>query len=168
MASGVTLKGFGEFQDKLEKLPKELIEEADFLVKDAAALWEERAKQDAPVDQGRLRQQISSFKRDSGNWEIVSASDYSAFLEWGTKTKVRVPAELVSYAMQFKGITRPGGAKAIYEWCRRVGIPQNVWVFVYLSIMRYGVTPHPFFFHQAPIVEKQLMDDLKQLIEAYD
>lgn len=169
MANGVTIRGFKEFQAKLAKLPKHLLEEVDAVVEDAAGLWEQRAKQDAPTDQGRLRQSISWKAIKTGQWEIVSPVEYSAWVEWGTKTRVRVPPELSAYAAQFKG----GGSgkdakKMIYEWCRRKGIPENLWYVIYRSIMIKGVYPHPYFFVQAPFVEKQLFADLKRIVENYD
>lgn len=160
----VKLTGWKEFEEKARSLPNELFNEFDAVVEDAAGLWEERAKLDAPVDQGPLRAAISRKRNAPMDWEVVSPQEYSAFIEWGTKLKARVPAELASYAAQWKGKTSPGGAKAIYEWCRRVGIPQNAWVFVYLSIMRTGIYPHPFFFIQIPFVQKQLDTDIQQLL----
>lgn len=164
----IQLQGFDEYIRKLDRLPKELKQEAGAIVKDAAGLWEERAKLSAPTDQGPLKQRISIKELGEMSWEIVSPQEYSPYMEWGTKSKVSVPADLVDYAQTFRGKRTPGGAKAIYEWCRRVGIPQNAWVFVYLSIMKYGVTPHPFFFIHGEAVRTQLMNDLKQLLEGFD
>lgn len=168
MPNQVTLKGFDEFQRKLKALPPQLKKQAGALVYDAAQLWEEKAKLDAPKDQGRLVGMIRAKKVAEMTSETVSAADYSAYIEWGTKSRVRVPAELASYAQQWKGVTAPGGAKAIYEWCMRVGIPQNAWVFVYLSIMRNGIYAHPFFFKQMPFVQKQLVSDIEFMLNTLD
>lgn len=161
----MTISGFKEFTDKCNNLSESLQDDFNEVAGFAASTWELRAKQDAPKDVGFLAGGISHKQVKKGEWDVVSSKLYSPFMEWGTKKKVRVPADLVAYAAKFKGITAPGGAKAIYEWCRRVGIPQNAWVFIYLEIMRNGVNPHPFFFIQRPIVEQQLVNDLKQVLE---
>lgn len=164
----VTIRGFKEFSDKMDKFSKILPGELDAAAEIAAQTWARNADRDAPKDQGKLHGNIKPIKATEGVWEVVSPSLYSPFMEWGTKSRVSVPAELQGYASQFRGKGPPGGAKAIYEWARRVGIPQNQWIFVYLSIIRKGVHPHPFFFKQRPIVEKQLIGDLQQILETLD
>lgn len=165
MPTTVTLKGFKEFEDKLRNLPKQLEKEIDFVVEDAAGLWEQRAKQDAPKDQGRLVQQISRKRVAVMNWEVVSPSEYSAYLEWGTKSRVSVPSDIAGYAAQFRGGTGSGDAKKmIYAWMARVGIPPEAQWPVFISIIVTGIKPHPYFFIQTPFVEKQLYNDIKQIL----
>jgi Bacteriophage HK97-gp10, putative tail-component len=165
MANGITITGFTEFQNKLNKLPGELLDDFDEAAEFAAMQWEAGAKRSAPIDQGFLRAGISHSKLKSGEWEVVSSKDYSAYMEWGTRSKVRVPAELASYAATFKGAGGQGDVKkAIYEWCKRVGIPEKAWWIVFITIMRVGVTPQPFFFIQRPIVEAQFIKNLQQII----
>lgn len=160
----ITLTGFKDFEAKCRALPDELFEEIGGEVEDAGRLWATGAKRDAPKDVGFLANGISSRMIGEMETEVTSNADYSAYVEWGTKKNVRVPSELQSYANQFRGQTAPGGARAIYEWCRRVGIPQNAWVFVYLSIMRNGIRPHPFFFIQVPIVQEQLNKNVQTIL----
>jgi len=164
MAGTVTLTGFKEFEKKLQNLSSDLKEEFDAETQDAVNLWRTGAINDAPVDQGFLRGQMSIKQNAQMEWEVVSGADYSAYIEWGTKSRVKVPAELQGYASQFRGKGPPGGAQAIYDWCRRVGIPQNVWVFVYLSIMRKGIHPHPFFFIQMPLVQEALNKNILNIL----
>ena len=65
------------------------------------------AKQNAPVDKrkghgGGLKASIRPFNKGMTG-EIVVGASYGPYQEYGTGTKVRVPSELSSYAMQFKG-----------------------------------------------------------------
>jgi hypothetical protein len=60
------------------------------------------AKMNAPVDKGRLRNSIRPFNKGMTG-EVVVGASYGPYQEYGTGTKVRVPSELSSYAMQFKG-----------------------------------------------------------------
>jgi len=160
----VTLTGWKEFEDKLKRLPKQLQEEVGGEVEDAGRLWASLAKRDAPKDVGGLAGSITSVMA-AGVAEVTSPANYSAFIEWGTRGRVSVPAELQVYAAQFKGAGGVGKAKEfIYEWCRRKGIPKEAWYIIYRSIMTNGIRPHPFFFIQIPIVEKQLFANVQKIL----
>lgn len=166
MSANITISGFKEFADKCNKLPAELLEDFDETAGIAAADWELLAKQAAPKDIGFLAGGISHKRVAQDNWEVISAKEYSAYVEWGTRSKTRVPAELSAYAAQFKGSTGESGAKAfIFAWAKRVGIPEEFWWPVFISIMRNGINPHPFFFVQKPVIEAQFIKDIKQIIE---
>ncbi len=168
MANQVVLTGFKEFQDKLKNLPKTVQSEVNRNVQDAAEMWEEFAVADAPSDQGLLRQSIAAVKVEDGIWDVVSPQEYSAYVEWGTRTKVNVPADLQSYAQQFKGSGSGGGnaREIIYAWCKRKGIPEEAWGAVFNAIMIKGITPHPFFFIQRPRVEAFLIQNIKEITNA--
>jgi HK97 gp10 family phage protein len=131
----VTTVGFKEFRNKLNSLPKDIQEEVDGFVLDAAQQWEERAKLDAPVDKGFLRSGITSKFTGRMSAEVYSNEEYSPYVEWGTGTRVKVPADLQKYAIQFKGKKQ--------------------------TIGRY---PHPYFFIQRPIIEKSLYGDIIKML----
>jgi hypothetical protein len=98
--------------------------------------------------------------------EIVSPVNYSAYIEWGTKTRVSVPSDVAGYAATFRG-GGPGGGNAkamIYEWMNRVGIAKEFQWITFINIIVKGIRPHPFFFIQRPIVEKQLIADLQAIV----
>src|SRR5690349_3505940 len=144
MPATISIKGFKEFADKCNELPAELLQDFDEAAEIAAAEWELLAKQAAPVDIGFLKGGISHKKDKPGDWEVVSNAEYSAIMEWGSRLKVRVPADLQAYASQFKGQPKGGDAKKfIFAWAKRVGLPEDAWWPVFLSIMRTGVNPHP-------------------------
>lgn len=188
MPTTVTISGFKEFADKCKNISENMVQELDEAAKFAAATWEERAKLDAPKDVGFLAGGISSTQIRLGEYEIVSAKEYSAYMEWGTKGKVHVPAELSAYASQFKG--KGVGdyydfLNAILDWVKRKGLStvinsytgkkvggkaakENLVVLaeaIALSILKKGVNPHPFFFIQKPLVEKQFLSDIRQIME---
>jgi HK97 gp10 family phage protein len=161
----IQLKGFREFRSKLKSLPKEVKQEIGFEVQDAAANWEGRAKRDAPKDQGFLSNHITSRKTGEMNAQVVSGADYSAYMEWGTKLRVRVPANIASYAAQFRGAKSGRNAKQmIYAWMNRVGIPEERQWIVFISIIVNGVKPQPFFFIQRPIVEKEFISSVRNIL----
>lgn len=165
MSARITISGFEEFENKARKLPAELLQDFDEAAGFAAADWELKAKRDAPKDIGFLAGGISHKHNKEGEWEVISASEYSAYMEWGTRLKARVPAELSAYASQFKGGTGGGDPKKfIFAWAKRKGIDPEYWYPIFISIMRTGVNPHPYFFPQKPIVEVQFIKDLQQII----
>lgn len=166
MPTSITLTGFKEFEAKLVAMPAILKKEVDGEVQAASSHWATRAKQDAPVDQGFLKGQITSKSDGVMQAEVTSASSYSAYMEWGTKTRVQVPADLQAYAQQFRGGgPRAGNAKKmIYAWMDRVGIPTEFQWRVFISIIVKGVHPHPFFFIQRPIVQTFLDKNVQNIL----
>lgn len=167
MPNTVTLTGFDEFSRKMENLPKVIEEEVSEEIKFAAKDWEGRATRSAPADQGRLRGAIKGFVIHPLEAEVVVNVEYAPYIEWGTKTKVRVPADIAGYAAQFRG-ARAGAGNAkrmIYAWMKRVGIAEEFWWPVFHSIITKGIKPHPFFFIQRPIIEKELIAHIKNILK---
>lgn len=102
-------------------------------------------------DQGRLVQLISERSIAKTTRQVISGAEYSAFAEFGTKSRVSIPSELQEFARQFKGMKLPTASKmsfrqAIYEWARRKGIAKEYWWFIYQSIKKFGRYAKPFFF----------------------
>lgn len=166
MSSGVNTIGFKEFQSKLKALPNNIMVKADSYVIDAAQKWAQRAAKDAPKDQGTINTTISWDKISVGVSEVSSPAQHSAFVEWGTRSRKRVPSELQSYANSLTYQKGNGSAKDfIFAWAKRVGIPKEGWYPVYRKIMTVGINPHPFFFIQKDAIKNELFAKLKQLVE---
>jgi hypothetical protein len=134
--AGFKLEGFDKYREKLQSAPANMQRTVDAYVQDAALSWEQRAKRTAPVDFGRLKGGIVSSKTGQMAAEIVSGMKYSPYVEWGTGTRVSVPAELQSYAIQFKGVNKV-----------------------------VGRFPKPFFFIQKPIIQKELIAKIENYLK---
>lgn len=181
MAKGaqIRVEGLELIKKKLLGLPKLIAKEIDQEMGAAADDFANRADADAPIDQGALRQGITRKKLGTMNWAVVSSASYSAYIEFGTKSRVKVPSEYTEFAAQFKGKGK-GGGKGFYDsilaWVKRKGIAgsynvktrrregskvdkqiedEQVAFAIYLSILRHGVHPHPFFLKQVPIVKAE-------------
>ena len=167
MPTSITLSGWKEFEQLAKDMPKILQSEVNGEVEDAGRLWAAGAKRDAPIDQGFLRGLITSRSLGVMWAEVTSAANYSAWIEWGTKTRVNVPTELQAYAAQFRGGgSGAGNAKQmIYAWMNRVGVPQQFQWPVFFSIITKGIHPHPFFFIQVPLVQKQLIGNVTKILK---
>lgn len=107
------------------------------------------AKRLAPANVGRLKQGITYVKHSVLDFEIVSAANYSAYMEFGTKSLANVPADYADLAAQFKGVNISSGGvtlkQAIYTWAKQKGIDPKIWYVIYRKIYMVGVRPHPFF-----------------------
>lgn len=137
MATSVSFQGWNEWRKKVKDLPAVLFDELDGEVEDAARMWEELAKNATTpnVKQNRLRPEINAKPVALMHYEVTSGADYSPYLEWGTGTRVSVPADLKGYALQFKGQKQVIGSR-----------------------------PYPFFFIHTPIIQKSLNDNIKRIL----
>jgi HK97 gp10 family phage protein len=141
MSRGVSIQvdGLDRLKKKFGSLPENLKAEVDAELASTANEFVNRAVSAAPVDTGFLRNQITFTRLGEMNYEVVSGARYSAYLEFGTITRVSVPSDLVEYAAFFKG----------------KGIRKNG-----------GIYPHPFFFPQLPIAQAQLNKNLKEVVKS--
>lgn len=133
----VNIVGLDQFQSKLKSIPEQLKREVRGVVEAGAKTFVRNAKKQAPKDMGFLTGGISFTKISDLTFEVVSSKEYSPYIEWGTITKVKVPSELQSYAIQFKG----------------KGIRKNG-----------GIIPRPFFFPQAPLVKRQIENGIAAVL----
>lgn len=161
------LQGIDKLMTALSGMPEKVKKEIGAEIRFAAEEIEATAAQQAPADQGLLRNEISSFKVDELEYDIVSAADYSAFVEFGTRGKAVIPAGLQDYASQYmnrKGATSLGAKEAIFNWCKRKGIDPKAWYPIFLSIMINGTRPHPFFFSALDKVKPKLIERIKNIL----
>lgn len=135
----VTLQGFKELEKRLKDAPKKLQNEVDAVLEDGAKAWVQKAKRDAPADLAALRSAIVYENIGKHSYEIQANKHYAPYVEFGTISKVSVPAGLESYAMQFKG-----------KGIRTTG----------------GITPVPYFFKQEAIVWPQVVSDIKVVLDS--
>jgi HK97 gp10 family phage protein len=140
MASGVRLEveGLDKLIKKMGKLPQHVVNEVDAEMDGVARGYVNKAVAAAPVDTGYLKNGITFTRLSPMNFEIVSSAPYSAYVEFGTITMVSVPAELTSYAAQFKG-----------KGIKKTG----------------GMPARPFFFVQVPWAQVELNKHLKEVVK---
>jgi len=97
---------------------------------------------------GILARGISYVKISEFDFKIISAANYSAFMEFGTKRSVVIPAGFEEEAAKFKGVKIDSGGQTLLQaieiWAKQKGIPDKDVLFIYLKILFQGVKPHPF------------------------
>ena len=99
------IKGLNKLLKKFETLDKEIIKNVKDTIEGAAQDIEVDAKVAAPVDFGKLRQgiKLEPIAGKEMGYRVVAKEKYSAFMEFGTGGRVKVPSELKEVAIQFKG-----------------------------------------------------------------
>lgn len=171
----VTVQGISgvkaQFATAVEDIKAIVSEEVEEMAREFVA----GAKRDAPADQSTLRSGIS-YLINGNRAEIFSNVFYSPFMEFGTKGKYRPIPGTETIAEQFKGYK--GGdfmelLRMITKWVARKGITgvysvksrkrtgskidqlaenySAAWP-IAMSILKYGVNPHPYFFKQQDTV----------------
>ena len=138
MNGGLQIEGFGftELREKLDEMGEAIREEAGKLIFDGAHRIANLAKDNAPVDYGFLKNLIVAERVGELGAKVESLANYSAYLEFGTGTKVDVPAELADYAIQFKGT-------------------HDV----------VGINPHPFFFSSLDAIAPSIVADVEAMLQ---
>jgi HK97 gp10 family phage protein len=145
----IRVDGLSDTLQQIERFEEAFIKRVDREIEASCLKIIRDMKARAPKNVGRLVQQITYKKKGPLNYELISGANYSAYLEFGTKLNVRIPAGYQYLASQFKGVNIPGGGKtmkeAIYDWAQQKGIDKKWWWWIYLKIQQQGIKPQPFF-----------------------
>lgn len=183
----VNLGGLKDLKVQLRKVVKEKAKAIDTQLQIATEEMERGAKRDAPADQATLRQGITNRKVSELNWILESNAFYSVYMEFGTKGRYKAipgvdPSEFKATG---EGKTGKGFYDSILEWVKRKGIAGTYQVknrrrvgskvdqqiedeqtafAIYLSIIRHGVKPHPFFFKQLDAVQPKLIRNIQTVL----
>jgi hypothetical protein len=161
----VSFEGIEGLNERLQNASQKVFAEVDAEIGASVKDMEAGAKRDAPKDQGLLVNEISSFQEKPLTWSLVSSASYSAFVEFGTRSNVSIPAGLEAEAAKFRGSQSSLSAKqAIFNWCARHGIDKKFWYPIFVKIMTQGIRPHPFFFKQLEAEKPQLLNRLQQIL----
>jgi HK97 gp10 family phage protein len=187
MAFIMKIQGLDRLKQVFHQLPvsvrKELNNELDATRKEIEA----QAKKEAPTDEARLKQGISSKKTGDLNFEVVAQTTYAGYLEFGTKSKTKVPPGLESVANSLKGSSGLSGnpLEALTKWVKRKGIAgtfsvktrkqsksrasianiKQVAFLIWRHIRKFGINPQPYFFKQVQPAEKKLRERLANVIK---
>lgn len=84
------------------KMSREITPKIQGVLQQAVRQTSKDAKSFAVVDQSGMKNSIRPFNKGLEG-EIIVGVGYGPYVEFGTGSKVQVPAELRDYAMQFKG-----------------------------------------------------------------
>lgn len=189
MAAGFSfeVKGLDRLLKIFNQLPQQVQSEMGAELEITANEIRDGAKRDAPVDEARVRNSISTQKNSITEFTTVAQSSYAGYLEFGTKTYVSVPAGLEDVAGSLKGPGEGSGNpyEALQGWVKRKGIAgtysiktkrlskskksqDNIKMIAFIiwrHIKKFGIKPHPFFFKQLPEAESKLKQRVANIIK---
>lgn len=160
-------KALGNIEKLSDEARQKIGEQIQYTARDVEA----RAKLNTPVNEGRLRASIDVAYDPSTLTAVIKAGgsgakgqvNYAPYVEFGTKTKVRVPSGYAQFASQYKGIR--GGTFAdlqrnIAQWAKAKGIPEEAVFPIAMSIAKKGIPAQPFLI---PAFEGQRQNLIKRL-----
>lgn len=181
MAKGISIQvlGLEKLIKKFGAIPENVKQELDAEFGEVAVRYVDRAQAAAPTDEGFLKNLITYKRNGEMDWEVVSGAPYAAYVEFGTRSKVKIPAGLEAYAAQFKGKGKGDYydfLNAILDWVKRKGLhevtdsytgkkvggkaaQENLLVLaeaIAWAILRKGIEAHPYFFPQLPIAKAEI------------
>lgn len=188
MATGFSfqVQGLDRLINVFNKLPTVVQNELGAELKITAGEIRDGAKKAAPADEARLRQSITTRTVSKTEFEVVAQTFYAGYLEFGTKTKVSIPAGLEEVAAQLKGPVSGQGNpfEAILAWVKRKQIgatmtprgrasrsknaqakQRSVAFMIWRHIRKYGIKPKPFFFKQMAPAEQRLRQRVANIIK---
>lgn len=188
MGFSIKVEGLDAILKRLNQFPAKLQTQIRGELKLAAEEVKRNAVKDAPGDTGKLKQSIVVHYETGISNTVNVQSGYGAYVEWGTKKKARIPAEVAAYAARFKGQTSsPAGLKlndAILAWVKRKGIgakltktgrpsrsrdsekaQKRAAYLIARKISREGVKPRPYFFKNVFLVRDKLVQRIRQLVK---
>jgi hypothetical protein len=165
----IKIEGYDRLQQVLKDLPKKKLQQVEDAFEGAAFEITNMQKRLAPKDVGGIAGSISMRQTAPITFEIVTQKSYAPYVEFGTKNKAVIPAELQEVAAQYRGSV-PGSKlkakEAIYAWAKRQGIPEDRFYLVFRSIMTNGIRPHPFFFQPFFYIRPKLINEIKEILTA--
>jgi hypothetical protein len=184
------IQGIDQLQRKLATVPVKLQKEVGGEIEDSARKINSKQLRLVPIDEGGIKQATGYRKTKPLEFELFSGKQYTPFMEFGTKSRKQIPAELQDYAKQFNFKGPKIGFDAFFQiilaWVHRKGIAGRfstktrkrvgakskqleedfdvAWP-IALSILKKGVHPHPFFFQPFFEERKALVDRVSKIID---
>lgn len=158
------MKGDKALLKALDEMTEKVSKQVGGEIEEAANRIEAGAKNKAPTDMGDLRQSINAqFDPKTLQASVGTNLFYAPFVEFGTGSRVQIPAGLESYASQFKNSSQGDFTANITAWLERKGIPEEAWGAIMASIARNGTYPHPFLFNTANAEIPKLLTNLQKI-----
>lgn len=164
----MAVRGVNNVISELRRFGGDVIKKIDLETEAIAFQIEGDAKRMAPKNFGKLTQSISHSKPKEMSRKVTVNELYGAYMEFGTGTKVKVPAEFKSIADSFKGGrtgTYQQGLESIKIWCRSKGIDEKFAYVIFAKILGAGVNPQPFLYPAYKKGEKDYLKNLEVLLK---
>ena len=165
----VMIKGLASTIAELRAYGKDIDKMIDAETESIAFQIETDAKKLAPKNFGKLAQSISHAKVKPALYKVTVNELYGAYMEFGTGSKVNVPAEFADMAATFKGKkqgTFKQGLEAIKVWCKSKGIPEAAAYPIFAKILGAGINPRPFLYPAWTKGRKDYQNNLERVLKS--
>jgi hypothetical protein len=174
VSKGITidLEGLNEVLSKVRDASDDIKSEVDNEIQDSTLKMVQNAKRLAPKNLGRLAGAIGQEKIKELEYEYSCGVEYAPYVEFGTKTYVRVPNGFEALAASARG--GKGGAGSLFEnikkWLEKKnrGLKgkelDNRARFVSYIIAKKGIKPQPFFIPPYEFYKKELIKTIKTIV----
>ena len=165
----VMIKGLASTIAELRAYGKDIDKMIDAETESIAFQIEADAKKLAPKNFGKLAQSISHLKVKPALYKVTVNELYGAYMEFGTGSKVNVPAEFADMASSFKGKkqgTFKQGLEAIKVWCKSKGIPEEAAYPIFAKILGAGINPQPFLYPAWVKGKKDYQNNLERVLKS--
>lgn len=151
-AFNIEIQGLKELQDRMKAAPANIRKYIAAEVRDGAQAIAAEAKQRAPGDTGILRNLIAAAPINDLTWEVVSAANYSAYVEFGTGTEV-FETDLSPFS---KGAT-PG----LYSFTE----DEKEYASQFFVNGKGYMPPHPYFFVTVHRITPIIVERMKKVLD---
>ena len=133
------IKGASKVISELRAKKKGIDKQIDDITQANAIEMAGDATKRAPEAFGKLKQSISYSKVADLKWKATANKEYAGYMEFGTGTKVQVPAEFSDMAKSFQSGGKGNFKQALENiklWCKKKGIDEKVAYPILLSILK--------------------------------
>lgn len=183
----ITIKGLNELLKKIDRFDVALNKEVDRAIEEGANIMNSEAQrnihENGLVNEGALLAGQQVVKGEGRGYSVTNTVYYSAFQEFGTGARVRVPNGWEQVAAEFKGKSNGNFddfLESISNWVRLKGIDPgvrtgermgssrtgytNVVYAIALSIWKNGLRPRPFLVPAFNKVSPMILQDVQDVI----
>jgi hypothetical protein len=130
------------------------------------------AKRNAPSNFSQLRNSIGNAKESKLRYSLFATAFYAPYVEFGTRGKVSVPAELESVAQGIKGRGSRGNFKqfieSIYLWGTKKKIikkgDKNHALNIARKIYKEGIAPQPYLWPAFVAERSKLVANIRAVV----
>lgn len=165
---GISSAEIKRFQAQLKKFNEKKTKQLQDLTQLSGVKITSAAKSKAPRYQSRLINSIRPIaSKNRLSVRVNTNVEYAPFVEFGTKSKAQIPAELAEYASQFKS-TSPANFEQFYKdikkWCQKKGIDEKAAYPIAVSLIKNGQRAQPFLYPAFKAEKSKFINAIKQLI----
>lgn len=168
----VKLTGVQKIINQLAKVENEISAEVDAELQASLSKMERDAKRAAPANFGQLRNSIGNRKESKLRYSLFASAWYAPYVEFGTRGKAKVPAELEGVGQQIQGRASRGNFKAfvesIYLWGTKKKIikkdDRNHALNIARKIYKEGIAPQPYLWPAFVAERSKLVDRIRAVV----